>query len=438
VSREGLNMGQKVKVHLRQIFEDHWSDWWEKHRDRIPSDMQESVAESVEKMLRCGDPKHGYTKYKCATCPEHPERVIGFSCNSRFCPRCGKRYVDEWVEKQVATIVNVSHRHAVFTVPEELRGKIYWHRDLLDRMCDRVAGIFQAWYRGERGKKGKGAAGKQGNEVGVIAVVHTFGRDMKFNPHIHALVTEGALTPSGGWKPVHFIPYAYLRRAWQKLLLDLILARFGEDVKMRNLINQLYHRYKDGFYVHAETRMKDARGAARYIGRYLARPVIAEYRITRYDGKRVDFWYVDHRTHKRVDESLSAEEFISRLVMHIPKKHSRMVHRYGLYRRNKGALSKALGTLLPKRQLTLFTTKHPNRKTWKERATESFGENPVQCSHCGNEMILWEVWHPEKGFLYHVFHEERTPLGRRWGEYAQERVGRRQGSVRGGRTGCVA
>lgn len=207
---------------------------------------------------------------------------------------------------------------------------------------------------------------------------------------------------------------------------------------MKNVINRLYHRYQNGFYVHAETRMKDARGAAKYIGRYLARPVIAEYRITGYDGKHVEFWYQDHRTERGVEEKLSAEAFIGRLVMHIPKKHGRMVHRYGLYRRNKGALSKALGNLLPKRQLTLFATKRSNRKTWKERATESFGESPVKCPHCGNEMILWEVWHPEKGFLYHVFHEERTSIGRRLGQHAQERVGRRQGSVRGRRTGCVA
>ncbi len=402
--------------------------------------MQESVAEAVRKMRGCGDPKNGYTKYRCVSCEGHPERIIGFTCKSRFCPRCGKRYVDEWVEKQVETIVNVSHRHTVFTIPEELRGKVYWHRELLDAMCDRVAQVIQGWYRGERGKNGKRqpSAKQKGDEVGVIAVVHTFGRDMKFNPHIHALVTEGVLTPSGRWKPVNYIPYAYLRKAWQKLLLDVFKERFGQDTQMRNLINRLYHRYQDGFYVHAETRMKDARGAAKYIGRYLARPVIAEYRITSYDGQDVAFWYQDHRTERRVDEKLSAAAFIGRLVMHIPKKHSRMVHRYGLYRRNKGALSKALGNLLPKRQLTLFATDQPNRKTWQERATESFGENPLKCPDCGAEMILWEVWHPEKGFLYHIFHEDETPMGRRFKRNVKGQLGRRRNPVSRQQTGCVA
>lgn len=435
-------MEKQVKVHIRTIFRDHWTDWWEHHQDRIPEDMRESVLEAVTKMLGCGDPKNGYIKYRCVSCEEETERVVGFSCKSRFCPRCGKRYVDEWVEKQVQTILNVSHRHTVFTIPEELRGKFYWHRELLADMCDRVAEVVQAWFRGER-KKGKVTAPNRrqvGNEVGVITVVHTFGRDMKFNPHVHALVTEGALTPSGRWKPVKYIPYPYLRKAWQKLLLDLMMERFGQETKMRNLVNRLYHRYPDGFYVHAETQMKDAQGAAQYIGRYLARPVIAEYRITGYDGKRVDFWYADHRTERRVDESVPVEEFIGRLVMHIPKKHSRMVHRYGLYRRNKGKLAQSLGGLLPKRQLTLLETKRLDRKTWRERAASSFGEDPVICPHCGSEMELWEVWHPEKGFLYHIFHEDETPLGRQMRRYGHGRLEgrRRTGAVRGRQTNRVA
>lgn len=116
-------MEKKVKFHVRDIFREHWPAWWENKRDRVPVDMQDSVAEAVEKMLGCGDPKNGYIKYRCVGCDEHPERIVGFSCKSRFCPRCGKRYVDEWVEKQVQTILNVSHRHTVFTIPEELRGK---------------------------------------------------------------------------------------------------------------------------------------------------------------------------------------------------------------------------------------------------------------------------------------------------------------------------
>jgi hypothetical protein len=61
--------------------------------------------------------------------------------------------------------------------------------------------------------------------AGVITVVHTFGRSLDFNPHIHALVTEGALDKDKKWKEVKYIPYDYLRKAWQKKLMDIVKKR---------------------------------------------------------------------------------------------------------------------------------------------------------------------------------------------------------------------
>ena len=72
-------------------------------------------------------------------------------------------------------------------------------------MSDRAAGIIEHWYKRKSQKKDY--------TVGIITVVHTFGQDMKFNPHIHALVTEGALDKFNVWKPVSYIPYEYLRKA---------------------------------------------------------------------------------------------------------------------------------------------------------------------------------------------------------------------------------
>lgn len=200
---------------------------------------------------------------------------------------------DDWAEKQQERILNVPHRHTVFTVPQELRKYFYGDRSKLNEMSREVAKVIQYYYR----RKNKS---KQ-YDVGVITVIHTFGRDLKFNPHIHALVTEGALDKDEQWKSVAYISFTYLRKSWHKLLMDLMLKWFPEDAKVKALVNQLYSRYKYGFYVNAEQRMKDARGAAKYIGRYLARPAIAEYRIINYDYNEVHYWYEDHETGKRVD-----------------------------------------------------------------------------------------------------------------------------------------
>lgn len=110
---------------------------------------------------------------------------------------------------------------------------------------------------------------------------------------------------------------------------------FPKEARVKTLVNELYQRYPQGFYVNAEQRMKDARGAAKYIGRYLARLAIAVYRVVSYDYYQVHYWYEDHRTGKGVDVVSPVMKFIYDLVQHIPPKHFRMVGRYGFYSRGK-------------------------------------------------------------------------------------------------------
>ena len=107
--------------------------------------------------------------------------------------------------------------------------------------------------------------------------------------HRHALFTEGGIDKNNKWfKRISHIPYNYLRKLWQKLVLDIIKDNF-EDVRTKRLINRLYKTYREGFYVNAERDLTNIKQASKCIGRYLARPAIAEYRITDYDGETVAF-----------------------------------------------------------------------------------------------------------------------------------------------------
>ncbi|WP_186304262.1 transposase, partial [Staphylococcus epidermidis] len=111
-----------------------------------------------------------------------------------------------------------------------------------------VAEVFQ-YHNYQRSKK-------RGLRSGIITVIHTFGRDLKFNPHIHALVTEGALDNKNEWvSSGGYIPYDYLRKSWQKVVLDLIKKWFPGNQQMSELVNELYQRYPKGFYVNAEKRI---------------------------------------------------------------------------------------------------------------------------------------------------------------------------------------
>lgn len=121
---------------------------------------------------------------------------------------------------------------------------------------------------------------------GIVAVIHTFGRDLKWNPHVHVLMTQGAMGKSGKWRKIKYIPYDMLRKRWETLLLKNLEERIGKK-KVKALKDSMYKKYDKGFYVYAKGEMKDARGAAQYVGRYMGRPAIAESRIIGYDGEKV-------------------------------------------------------------------------------------------------------------------------------------------------------
>ena len=299
---------------IKRILKEHFDGFWKMNEGRFPETYRDDIKETVEKAIRCGTRDPGYSRYECLGCEGNPRPVfVCFTCKSRFFHKCGKKYTDDWFEKQQEMILDVPHRHMVFTIPRELRNVFFKDRKKLNELSKQVAEGFQYHYQ-KRSKKRHLA-------VGVIAVIHTFGRDLKFNPHIHALVTEGALDNRNEGVSSEYILYEFLRKSWQKVVLDLLKKWFSDHQKVMNLVNELYQRYPNGFYVNAEKKMKDAKGAANYIGRYLARPAIAEYRIVEYDGSVVRFWYEDHQTGKRVDESLPVYEFLFKLIQHISPKH---------------------------------------------------------------------------------------------------------------------
>jgi plasmid rolling circle replication initiator protein Rep len=394
---------------IKKILKDHFDGFWKMNSDTYPSSYRDDIKETVQKAIRCGTRDLGYARYECLGCEGGPKPIfVCFTCKSRFCHKCGKKYTDDWSEKQQEMIFNIPHRHMVFTIPKEIRSLFFEDRKKLNELSKEVAEVFQYYF--QRMSK------KRNLQVGVITVIHTFGRDMKFNPHVHALVTEGAIDNRNEWVPTEFIPYEYLRKAWQKVLLDLLKKWFPSNKKVFSLISELYQRYPKGFYVNAEKRMKDAKGAAKYIGRYLARPAIAEYRITNYDGNTVEFWYEDHQTGKRVDVKLPVFQFLIKLLQHIPPKHFRMVGRFGLYSRRsyqKANQILSLYSFIRTKQLTFLLERKKRKKTYRQRMIEAFDKDPFICTCCNREMDLVEIYHADYGFLYHYMDDMK--ILKTWG-----------------------
>lgn len=376
----GVGFLEKKNI-LRQIFKDHWKSFLMKHMGRI----RHVVNREVNRMIGCGDEMKGYTKYCCEACGE--SKKVAFTCKSRFCHSCGKIYTDNWIEDFTNRMINAPHKHLVFTIPEALREVFLKERKLLEVMTISAADTIKGWCIA--GNK------KEKRVPGMVCVIHTFGRDLKWNPHVHMMMTMGAIGESGLWKKIDFIPYEMLRKRWETTLLVNLEKRLGKT-KFRELKNKMYKDYTKGFYVYAKGQMKDARGAARYVGRYMSRPAIAESRIQGYDGQMVTFWYERHEDGKRVEETITAEEFIAKLIRHIPDKNFKMVRNYGLYSRNNKHKK-----LFIKRVDEYKVKALKKLRNWRFRLIQAYKYDPLSCPKCG-ETMKWEG----------IYHGDGTSLSR--------------------------
>lgn len=287
--------------------------------------IRDVVLKEVRKMLTCNTFDAGFEIYECPNC--HNNHIICHRCHSRFCSSCGIKYAKARAANISKATLDVRHRHVVFTIDERLR--IYFRQDY-----KRLNILFQSVEETINYTFTKMVSKKDTFMPGYIMTLHTFGRDLKWNPHIHLLLTEGGMNRSGYYKAINYINYETLRKSFMRCLTKNMKELFPkgskERAKFNALVNQIYNDYKDGFYVNAppmKKKKKDESDVVNYIVRYTGRPVMAQSRITAYDREKrtVDYYYEDHTTGKRVDVHESVFEFISKLIIHIPKEQFKMV-----------------------------------------------------------------------------------------------------------------
>lgn len=186
---------------LKQILQEHWEPFKKKHGDRL----RPSIVEEVEKVLACRDPlRQGYHVYRCPNgCSV--ERIVPHSCKSRFCSSCGKVMTDAWMATTLSRFLDVPYHHLVFTIPQELRNVFLYDRSLLGILFTSAKDTVLEWCRDQAGYI-----------PGIVMIMHTFGSDLKWNPHIHMLMTEGGLSlDRDRWIYNTFIPWNVLKSRWK-------------------------------------------------------------------------------------------------------------------------------------------------------------------------------------------------------------------------------
>lgn len=354
---------------LQSIFLDHYEEiLYTMHPRR-------TEIENIERMIQCGDERYGYAWYECKSC--NTVKMVPFHCKSRFCPSCGVKYAYQRSFTFSKKMLNVKHRHIVFTIDENLRPFFLQDRSLLNELFQAVKDVlFRFFFKQNKSEL---------FTPGFVSVLHTFGRDLKWNPHIHCVCTEGGAGNLIVWRKLSHFDFTFLRKSFQKVLLERLLAKIGPSFKP--VLAKSYKDHTNGFYVYAKDSDVSTSEMMKYISRYLGRPVIANSRIDKYDGDFVTFHYNRHEDEKYIEETVPVLDFIKRLIIHIPEKSFRMVRYYGLYAKHhkqEPNLHKFNKNLSNPKYKKLFE----GWFKWRALILSCFKVDPIECPQCRKTMTL--------------------------------------------------
>lgn len=356
----------------------NWQRFYEKHSHLI----RDAIPWNINKIFNCRNENFGFHKYQCLDCGY--TITVPHTCKSRLCSSCGTLATDNWITASLNEFLNVKYQHIVFSIPSSINTLILFNRKiLLNLLFKCVRNSILSWTTSQN---------KKSYIPGFIMVLHTFGRDIKFNCHIHILTTCGGISPDKSkWIHNSYIPHTALKSIWRYQVVDSLRTLFKNnklilpnDNLFSNFNSFLDDIYKKIWYVHLGTSLDDASFTVRYIGRYTKRPVIAETRISSYDGQYVRFSFKDLATNKTFYPKLTVEEFIARLIRHIPDKHFRQIRYAGIFAsRVKTSYTSIARTLL--NQLKKASAK---MLSWRQRKIKSKGTDPLTCPKCLKEMLL--------------------------------------------------
>ena len=355
---------------LKDIFVKYWDSFLD-FSDNHNLNIRPVVIRDVERMMICNSPKLGTSLLKCPNCGNY--KFVYNTCKSRFCNSCGIKYAKQRALSIQSKLIDTNHRHLVFTISDILWPLFLEKRSRLNFMFEAVSKTLLSWYN-EKYKK-------ENLKPGFILTLHTFGRDDKWNVHIHCLLSEFALGNNYDRK-IDFIPFDMLRKRFQKILLDLLEKDIGKS-NFRHIKNLIYSKYNNGFYVRAKkSEFPNSKKAISYILRYCGRPCFASYRIISIDDDYISFWYQRHEDDLFVIEKIHIFEFIARLIRHIPDPQFKTIRYYGFYASKQHRLYNKCKKLISKDKIPFYRSLNK----WRMLLLVSFKKEPLVCDVCNTVM----------------------------------------------------
>jgi len=354
------------------------------YKSQLPP-MPLKQLKAVDAISGCRTGAYGLSAFECEQDRTENERLIAHSCRHRSCAVCGDRQRKEWIEKQKRRLLDVPHFHCVFTLPHEYHTLWRYNQKwFVNTFFDVVRSCLMDCLRDDK---------RHGITPGVLMAMHTWGRQLSLHPHIHCVVTAGGLDVQGRWKETgkFLLPGRQLRALYRGRFQDRIKTAFdaGEltlPPEHKALHFRRLHRetYAKTWCVRIEQRYDHGMGVLLYLSRYLRGGPIHPTQIERCESEGIGFRYKDHRDQRVKLLTLKPQEFIRRLLQHVPESGQHMIRHYGLYggasRRKRNECRQQVGGLLENADTASVVGSHtliavtcrecgaPMRRKWTQAA----------------------------------------------------------------------
>jgi len=355
--------------------------------DRYRSSFDFQQLKACRAIQRCRTAALGGHRDQCSRCGY--QAISYNSCRNRHCPKCQAQARERWITARQRDLLDTGYFHVVFTVPHELNVLALENPRLFYDLL--FTATAQTLLEVASDAKHLGA------EIGVIAILHTWGQNLLLHPHIHCVIPAGGLSPEPRrWlRPQYpfFLPVKVLSLVFRgkflaglkqlhrrgKLCCSGPSAALADPQQFAKLLRRL-HRHD--WVVYAKPAFGGPLQVLRYLGRYTHRVAISNHRLLAFEQERVTFCWKDYaHGSKQGRMTLDAAEFLRRFFLHVLPKGFVRIRHFGFLANRFRASRLALC-----RQLLGCSCSIPR----EVRATELHSDSSSlwHCPRCGTTMII--------------------------------------------------
>ena len=332
----------------------------------------------IKTIKNCKTEEMGAHKYVCDECGY--EEIAYNSCRNRHCPNCQTGKKLKWIEARKEEVLNIKYYHIVFTIPSELYLIAIQNQDKMYKILFKASA--ETLQELARDKK------YLGGEIGFFSILHTWGQNLMYHPHVHLIVTGGGLTEIGKWvekEEDFFIPVKVMSRKFRGKFLDYMkrekLEFYGSNKDLENPANYnslIQKMYEKEWVVYCKEPFKNANCVIEYLGRYTHRVAISNERIVKVTEETVTFKWRDYKDNNKMKEmTIRIEEFIRRFLLHILPPKFMKIRYYGILG-NRNKKKKLLKCKILTRTKIYIKKKLPTLELLKKTLGKDFNLCP-QC-----------------------------------------------------------